>query len=357
MFWNNTDEKLARRLHKAMRASDMDVISALIAKGANPALNIKSPKGRYEGNALHCHASIRHTSYPDQDRDAVAYIMSRGVDISAGNSSGETPLHLALALHDKNTYIDDCINCLLDSKANVRATTHNGQTPLHYLATALEASDQWQKRPLKRLLSGGANINAQDDNGATPLMLSAMTGVRRTCELLLECGADIHLTDHAGKTASVYATEARHYALALRLADIESTTKRKVVTPPAPPPAMAAPAAPPPAVVSFPFPVAEEETGWSKQGKNKIACVTIEKSLGYKITEIFNFEARTYVCLSQNIKTSAEALVHKTFDDFADKGALLTALEQLRLQGGAADEATLYARSLQKPVPKLRGGQ
>lgn len=350
MFWNNADEKLARRLHKAMGTSNMDVISALIAKGADPAMNIKSPKGRYEGNALHCHASIRHTNYPDQDRDAVAYIMSRGVDISAGNSAGETPLHLALALHDKNTYIDDCINCLLDNKANVRATTHNGQTPLHYLVSALEADEKWQKRPLKRLLAGGANINAQDDNGVTPLMLSAMMGVRRTCEMLLEHGADIHLTDNAGKTASVYATEARHYALAVRLDDIEATTKRKVAPPPTP--TIVAP----PVIVSPVLQSFEEVAGWSKQSEHKIACVTIERSLGYKITEIFNFQARTYVCLSQNIKTSAEALVHKTFDDFADKGALLTALEQLRLQGGAVDEAVLYSRSLQKPVPKLRGG-
>lgn len=355
MFWmSKSDERLARKLHAAMAKADIDAISRLISKGADPALNIKSVKRGYEGNALHCHASTHHTSYPDEDRDAVAYIISRGVDVSSPNSTGETPLHLALALHDKNTYIDDCIAYLLDSKANVRATTQNGQTPLHYLAAALEVDEKWQRRSLKRLLSLGANINAQDDNGTTPLMICARKGVQSACELWIDAGADVHMTDQAGKTASAYAAEARHYALSVCLRDKEAMTKRKVVTPPL---AVAAPVIAPPIVASPVLPSVEEKLGWSKQTDSKVSCVTIEKSLGYKITEIFNFQARTYVCISQNLKTAAEALVHKTFDDFADKGALMTALEQLRLQGGAADEAVLYSRSLQKSAPKLRNGQ
>ena len=352
MFWKNTEERLTKKLHAAMAKADMAVIVKLIASGANPALNIQSTKRQYEGNALHAHASVYHDNYPEQDRAAVRYILSRGVDISAGNSKGETPLHLAMRTNDKNTYIDDCINFLIDNRANVKAKTHDGQTPMHYLVSALETDVRWQKYPLKRLISHGADVNAQDNLGITPLMLAATMGAYDVCEILIEEGADIHLTDHTDKTASYYAEIAENFTLAAYLKEKEKSTRRKVAAPAVVVEPVAVSVAPP-----MPEVLAPQETGWSKQGTHKISCVTVERALGYKITEIFNFQARTYVCLSQNMKTSAEALVHKTFDDFADKGVLLTALEQLRLQGGVVDVADLNSRSLQKSAPKLGRGQ
>jgi hypothetical protein len=78
---------------------------------------------------------------------------------------------------------------------------------------------------------------------------------------------------------------------------------------------------------------------------------TTEAALNYSLTEIFNFESRTYTCLSRNLASKAEALVVQPFSA-VDEGDLLDrAFYALLHRGGSADHAP---RSFKKSglIPK-----
>lgn len=57
-------------------------------------------------------------------------LLNRGADIEVTNSRRETPLHLAAA----STRGADCLNFLIEKKANIDAKRADGRTPLHVTA-------------------------------------------------------------------------------------------------------------------------------------------------------------------------------------------------------------------------------
>lgn len=63
----------------------------------------------------------------------------------------------------------------------------------------------------------GHDVNAADKKGVMPLGLAASLGHGEICDLLIESGADPHLVDGNGKSASDYASVAGHRELARRL--------------------------------------------------------------------------------------------------------------------------------------------
>jgi ankyrin repeat protein len=59
---------------------------------------------------------------------------------------------------------------------------------------------------VRKLLSMGADINYQDaPDGWTPLIYSIYYGNIHAREILLDCGADIHLSDYANRTPLIFA--------------------------------------------------------------------------------------------------------------------------------------------------------
>lgn len=77
---------------------------------------------------------------------------------------------------------------------NVDVTDEQGMTIL-FIAIMIADFDI-----LKLLVSYGANINTQRNDGLTPLMQSVISGGQFT-RWLVEQGADVALTDNAGRTA------------------------------------------------------------------------------------------------------------------------------------------------------------
>lgn len=74
--------------------------------------------------------------------------------------------------------------------------------PLFRLA-AVNGLDAAVREQLRR----GADVNATDQRGYSPLMLSSAAGHLGTCRILLEAGADVHLSDADGKDALALALE------------------------------------------------------------------------------------------------------------------------------------------------------
>lgn len=88
---------------------------------------------------------------------------------------------------------------------------------------------------------------------------------------------------------------------------------------------------------------AEEQKRWKMLSTQKVAHIMVETDIGYKITDVFNFESRDRTRIVQNLETKAETIETKSFDDIADKTPLETACEKLKQLGGQADAGSIYA--------------
>jgi|WetSurMetagenome_2_1015567.scaffolds.fasta_scaffold32982_3 ankyrin repeat protein len=138
--------------------------------------------------------------------------------VSSQDSTGDTPLHLAVMKDHK-----DMVKLLIDNKADINAsiTAHVreiihksipgfksstmlyfdiGATPLHLAAAS------GHKDIVELLLAHGADVNAIDgDDGWTPLHWAANGGHKDAAELLLANKADINAKDGYGRTPLYYA--------------------------------------------------------------------------------------------------------------------------------------------------------
>ncbi|KAK2763107.1 hypothetical protein FQN54_009741 [Arachnomyces sp. PD_36] len=164
-------------------------------------------------------------------------LLGRGAKIHARDSSGNTPLHVAVFCETFfPTGPDYMAKVLLDAGADIRATNNAGQNVLHVLErqnikklnlllsygadkesrdvngrTALHTSVErgWLDHALC-LLEEGSNVHAQDYQGMTALHLAAMKGSKGAVKFLLARGADIDCQDYKGKTPL-------HHAATIRL--------------------------------------------------------------------------------------------------------------------------------------------
>jgi hypothetical protein len=190
----------------------------------------------------------------------------------------------------------------------------DGWTALHYAASA-GAEDI-----AEYLLKKGASPNAADRNKWTPLHFAAGAGRLGVVIELLKSGADPNLRTVEGRTAYGWANLREHKEIAEVLAPYMKKLSELVQLPE--PPAWETP------------PDAAE---WTLLSGQKIARVSVESAIGYRITEIFNFASRERTTLYQNLETRAESAQTRFFDQLGDKAALEEALAELQKRGGAAD--------------------
>ncbi|OXU25487.1 hypothetical protein TSAR_014961 [Trichomalopsis sarcophagae] len=193
----NSDGKTS--LHTAVqnRACSAELIKLLMEHGAD--IKITTPK---DGNtALHLLAmscKVGHLAI-----GVTEILLDHESDVNAVNSiKGETPLHLIVQNEICSTP-EVMIKFLLEFGADVKATTEDGNTPLH--CTALGCKDERiAMRVIKMLLDYGSDINAVNFKGETSLHLILRNKVRspELIKLLLERGADINAkTREDGNTA------------------------------------------------------------------------------------------------------------------------------------------------------------
>ena len=76
-----------------------------------------------------------------------------------------------------------------------------GWAPVHYAAASGNVET------LNILLDNAAYIDSESPNKTTPLMLALRSGKYDTAKALIDAGADIHLRNDAGMTASDFAKE------------------------------------------------------------------------------------------------------------------------------------------------------
>jgi len=159
------------------------------------------------------------------DLKTVEYLLKKGADINALDSSGNTPLLYSLSFislrsaHKNITFkpplnykTEDeqikLIEYLLNKGADVNVSSSNGKTPLHYSLR--------RGMPLEiveLLVSKGASVNVRDGNGWTPLHCGAYANSERSVRLLVKNGANTNVKNNDGKTPLYYAIKNKNNKL------------------------------------------------------------------------------------------------------------------------------------------------
>lgn len=200
-------------LHEACIKGFRGIAELLLQKGADPALRDSSGQSPLDLALAYKNASVvslllslgkssisgsqaaadraMETAAMKGQVEIAQALLNGGYDINRPTPKGSTYLHDAALANQKKM-----AELLLKSGASVHALNRTGGTPLHDAALGGSVD------VINELLDSGAEIDAQDhDTGATPLMLAVSMVRIPATELLLRRGADVHVTDHTGRTA------------------------------------------------------------------------------------------------------------------------------------------------------------
>lgn len=304
------------RLLQAVGSFRVDDVRALLRQGA--AVDARTPEGK---TALHLLMQAKnYGAEAGNGREILAIFLNRGLDINTPDPKGVTPLHLAV-LDEAYSATRQRIEDLLNFGADLHARDNQGQAPLHFAATVRSGA------ALKLLIERGAEVNALDDIKRTPLHYAAVRGDADMIKTLLAAGAQVNLKSGSGKYPWHYAEATGHDYLAQML-KAEGQKQRR-----------------------------EEEKAkaaaepWSLLGPDRVSQTTVEKKIGYRLTEIFNFGARTYTKIARNLQSGSEGVTVKSFDEFPDKALLEQAHDNLLRLGGAAERSLIHYRTIDKPRP------
>ena len=171
-------------LMKACHEGNLDVMNVLLNAGANT--HISDDDG---DNWLH------HAACGDCSKEVLQTILDHGADVNTTNENNTTSL--MYACHKGST---DVINVLLNAGADHRISNANGYTWLHYASVG-----DCSKEVLHAILNYGADINAASKNNETALMKACERGNIDVMNVLLNAGANPHISDDDGDNWLHYA--------------------------------------------------------------------------------------------------------------------------------------------------------
>lgn len=303
-------------LHVAAEARRLDIMTMLIDAGAP--VNAANRLGHTP-----LHMTMNHNT-----PDAAQLLIARGANIKAAANDGLTPFGRAVyykktdnaklmldhgaEINDGKSLLRACMNrdaptiALLVERGVNTHVTQEGQsnnTPAHILAN-YGCIDGFK---ILYVANGIADINARlTSDGNTPLHLAAIQGHIGMIEALLEAGARTDIENNDGLTpdAAAVKKDKRQAAKLLR------QNREAVLT--------------------------QAQTGetWTRIGTHMMAHVVTAPSLDRRLTEIFNFESRERMVISENLKTGAETTLPPASFDSLNSAAIETAATEFRRMGG-----------------------
>ncbi|WP_456404824.1 ankyrin repeat domain-containing protein [Thiolapillus sp.] len=168
-------EKPTITLYLAMQRGDIEQIERHIAWGSD--MNQLDRDG-----FAPLHVAVR------KGRLAITrLLLKHGVDVNVQDARGHTPMyHAVLGARPR------IADLLLKSGAQIDAT-----------AWLLDAARKGisEREVIRYLAQHGANLEARDSKGDTPLLIAIRQGNHKLAKHLVNFGADVTVTDAAGKTA------------------------------------------------------------------------------------------------------------------------------------------------------------
>lgn len=197
------------------------------------------------------------------------------------------------------------------------------------------------------LIRHGVDLQGQDKSEQTALHVAAIKGNVDMARFLLAQGIRKEVTDAQKRTAL---SHAQQYALKEMVDLLQEPVKLaevpiKPVEKPAPATVAKKTFAPPPPSRER---TPQDSEAWSLAGKNSVAHTATYPSLGRKLTEIFNFESRERLVITENLGLGTETMSPKESFDAIGEDALLLALKEFRRLGGQAKEEHVLKNRLNK---------
>lgn len=185
----------------------------------------------------------------------------------------------------------------LETGGNLFVRETNKETLLH------KAAYNGKPEIIKFLVAQGLPVDVRDQGGYSVLHEAARGAQTEAVRVLLDLGADPEAKLNDGSTIDKMAEDKG----AKDILDLLSRARNK--------------------------------PRWLLTGPQEVSFVDYKHDIGYRLTEIFNFKARSYVLITSNLKSNAESAVHKTFSDFGDMQPLLEAQAEFTRLGGALPDA------------------
>ena len=279
-------------------------------------------------------------------------LLKKGANVLAQDAGGNTAFHKLAGADDYKSAeeTDQFVYFLLTQNLDIHARNNQGQPCLHLVAEKEHCGRWYYKTWLDAisivgdpffsckgpemagiLLKRGARIGDQDGSGRTLLHVAAAKGDEDMVVACLKADPSlIAVQDNEGKYPYqiVTAESSKHYDLLQGL-----YKKLKDYQAPEVQSESAAPVS---------------DDNWVLLKPDQVAHVSIEKAIGYKLTEIFNFSKRTYARITHNLETKADVSETRGFDEFPDRTLFAKARQELLRLGGEANESSVYGQVLDK---------
>jgi ankyrin repeat protein len=134
-------------------------------------------------------------------KEAMRLLLDSGANPNLRDKPGRTPVHYLLMAKWPWEGAGDGIDMLAAAGADLSAKDNEGRTPLHYLASLGSEKPMFFIRGIgDTFIIAKVDINARDNDGNTPLHLAGKSGTHDVFDWLVEHGADLDATNHAGET-------------------------------------------------------------------------------------------------------------------------------------------------------------
>jgi ankyrin repeat protein len=197
-YWLDKDPRLVNAedsngeslLFSAIRGDDINMVRVLLAHGVD--LTFTNTSGY---TPLHLAIALRKD-------EAARLLIEKGADINAADTMGSRPIHRAASNDDI-----EMMKELIGKGADINARDTSGETPLHY-ALRVALIEKFKLETIEYMIDSGADVNARAKDGKTPL-ISALYGVIpiSVLELLVKKGANVNAPGNGGKTPLHVTTE------------------------------------------------------------------------------------------------------------------------------------------------------
>lgn len=259
-------------------------------------------------------------------------LLDKGADPNARGEFDRPPLELAVLRDEPQLAL-----MLIEAGARPETYYHDGSL------LGLAVAKGYVETARMLIEKFPALLHMLEDDGDAPLHVAAKKGHVDIVSLLIDAGADPAQKNAKNRTP-LYLAQNNHHD------DVVTILEKFHEEVPLPKPVM------PRRLQDEAAAAADAQTGkWHKLADDRIAHVTTEEPIHYRITEIFNFATRECTRIYQNLQTKAESAETRGFDDIAEKAPLERALSELQSRGGKVDEDAALPR-LNKPANRRPNG-
>jgi hypothetical protein len=267
-----------------------------------PKLYSIDARGRADRTALILAAKYGKT-------DTLKILIEKNACLDAADKSGRTALWWAC--HNGRT---EAAKLLIAAGANANTHDNNYYYALHHAARNGDLD------VIKALVAGGAELNVVNKSYLeTPLHLAVENRHNPSVEYLLAQGARTDLRNYNSNTPYDRAKIMSSRPLKDLIEAAERQRAEALIQRPA---------------AAAPLPETAGES-WALLARDKVARIGVYPPINRKITEVFNFESRERLIMTENLKTGAETMsAPEKFETLAED-VVSRAEERLKSLGGS----------------------